>query len=187
MKPRLNSLAKCQVSRLEETWHHCYGEAWWWQHHAVGMFFRDWETSQDRGKHERSKVQRSLLKTCSKALRTSDLGEGSTSNRTTTLSTQPRQCRSVFGGEVFECPCMAQPEPRLEPDRTSLERAENSCAAMLPIQPGRAWEEWEKLRKYRCAKLVVSYPRILDAVIAAQRCFNKVLSKWCVNVNITFT
>ena len=26
-----------------------YGEAWWWQHHAVGMFFsgRDWETHQD--------------------------------------------------------------------------------------------------------------------------------------------
>ena len=32
------------------------GEAWWWQHHAVGMFFsgRDW----DQGKDERSKVQR---------------------------------------------------------------------------------------------------------------------------------
>jgi hypothetical protein len=25
------------VSHLEETWHHPYGEAWWWQHHAVGM------------------------------------------------------------------------------------------------------------------------------------------------------
>ena len=35
-----------QASRLEETWDHPYGEAWWWQHHAVGMFFsgRDWET-----------------------------------------------------------------------------------------------------------------------------------------------
>ena len=26
-------------------------------------------------------------------------------------------------------------------------------------------EEWEKLPKYRCAKLVVSYPRRIDAVI----------------------
>ena len=36
-----------------------YDEAWWWPHHAVGMFFsvRDWETSQDRGKDELSKVQ----------------------------------------------------------------------------------------------------------------------------------
>ena len=29
-------------------------------------------------------------------------------------------------------------------------------------------EEWEKLPKYRCAKLVASYPRRLDAVIAAK-------------------
>ena len=29
-------------------------------------------------------------------------------------------------------------------------------------------EEWEKLPKYRCAKLVVSYPRRLKAVIAAK-------------------
>jgi predicted GTPase len=29
-------------------------------------------------------------------------------------------------------------------------------------------EEWEKLLKYRCAKLVASYPRRLDAVIAAK-------------------
>ena len=29
-------------------------------------------------------------------------------------------------------------------------------------------EEWEKLSKYRCAKLVESYPRRLNAVIAAQ-------------------
>ena len=51
---------ECQVSRLEETWHHPYGEAWWWQHNAVGMFFsgRDLETSQDRGKDQQSKVQR---------------------------------------------------------------------------------------------------------------------------------
>ena len=37
-------------------WHHPYGEAWWWQQHAVGMFFcgRDWETSQDRRKDEQS-------------------------------------------------------------------------------------------------------------------------------------
>jgi hypothetical protein len=24
---------------LEDTWHHPYGEAWWWQHHAAGIFF----------------------------------------------------------------------------------------------------------------------------------------------------
>ena len=44
--------------------HYPYGEAWWWQQ-LQGMFFRDWETSQDREKDEQSKVQRSLMKTCS--------------------------------------------------------------------------------------------------------------------------
>ena len=29
-------------------------------------------------------------------------------------------------------------------------------------------EEWEKHHKYRCAKLVVSYPKRLEAVIAAK-------------------
>ena len=29
-------------------------------------------------------------------------------------------------------------------------------------------EEWEKLHKYRCAKLVASYPRIIDVVVAAK-------------------
>ena len=61
---------ECQESRLEETRHrsspgqyHPCGEAWWWQHHAVEMFFRgrDWETSQDQGKDEQSKVQREIL------------------------------------------------------------------------------------------------------------------------------
>jgi len=32
--------------------YHPYSEAWWWQHHAVGMLFssRNWESTQGRGK-----------------------------------------------------------------------------------------------------------------------------------------
>jgi hypothetical protein len=67
---------------------------------------------------------------------------------------------------------VAQPEPRLEPDRTSLERPENSCAAKLPSNLTEleriCREQWEKLPKYRCAKLVASYPRRLEAVIAGK-------------------
>jgi hypothetical protein len=67
---------------------------------------------------------------------------------------------------------VAQPKPGLEPDRTFLERPKYSCAATFPIQPDRAAEicreEWEKVPKYMCAKLVVSYPRTLKAVIAAK-------------------
>ncbi|KAI2650254.1 Interferon-induced very large GTPase 1 [Labeo rohita] len=53
MKQRLNFWPECQASCLEETRHrsspgqyHPYNEAWWWQHHAVGIFFsgRNWET-----------------------------------------------------------------------------------------------------------------------------------------------
>ena len=40
---------------------------------------------------------RSLMKTCSRTLRISAWDEGSPYNRTTTLSTQPRQRRSGFG------------------------------------------------------------------------------------------
>ena len=58
-------------------------------YHAVEKFSsgRDWETRKDQGKDERIEVQRSLMKTCSRALMTSDWGEGSPSNRTKTLST----------------------------------------------------------------------------------------------------
>ena len=64
-------------------------EGWWWQHHAVGMFFsgRDWETSLDRGKDKQRNVQRSLMKTCSRVLRPSGLGERSPSNRKHTAKT----------------------------------------------------------------------------------------------------
>ena len=57
--------AKRHIWRKPGTAHHLvntipYSEARWWQHHDVGMFFcgSDWETSQGRGKDERSKVQR---------------------------------------------------------------------------------------------------------------------------------
>jgi hypothetical protein len=43
MKPRLSSWPEWQASRLEETWHHPYGEAWWWQHLALGMFYGKYE------------------------------------------------------------------------------------------------------------------------------------------------
>jgi hypothetical protein len=48
-------------------------------------------------------------------------------------------------------------------------------------------EEWDKLPKYRCAKLVMSYPRRLEAVIAAKG----TSTKYCVKglntyVNVIF-
>jgi hypothetical protein len=67
-------------------------QQWWWQHHAAGT---------GRLVRIEGKMNRSLMKTCSKALRTSDWVEGSPSKRTTTLSTQPRQRRSGFGTSLW--------------------------------------------------------------------------------------
>jgi hypothetical protein len=57
---------------------------------------------------------------------------------------------------------VAQPEPGLEPDRTSLERLKNTELERI------CREEWKKLPKYRCAKLVGSYLRRFKAVITAK-------------------
>ena len=76
---------------------------WWWQHHAVGMFFssRDWETSQDQGKDKWCNVERDPWSPERSGAGSQTWVEGSPSNRTTTLSTQPRQCRSGFGTSLW--------------------------------------------------------------------------------------
>jgi hypothetical protein len=65
---------------------------------------------------------------------------------------------------------VAQPEPGLEPNQSSLEmkiavqrRSLSNLAELERIFR----EEWEKLAKYRCVQIVASYPRRLEAVIAA--------------------
>ena len=68
---------------------------------------------------------------------------------------------------------MAPPEPVFKPDLTSLERdlkiAVQQCYPSNLTEVERICrEEWEKLPKYRCAKLIASYQRRLDAVIAAK-------------------
>ncbi len=60
-------------------------EAWWWQHHAVGVFFscRDRTTGCNRGKDECGpSTGISWTKTFSRVLRTSDWAEGLPSNKT---------------------------------------------------------------------------------------------------------
>ena len=85
---------------------------------------RDWETSQDKGKDEWSKVQRSLMKTCSRALRTSDWGRRFTfqqdkdSKHTAKIKQKWLRDKSL---NVFEWP-----------SQSTLESSENSGAATLP-------------------------------------------------------
>ena len=86
----------------------------------------------------------------------------------------------VASGQVSKCPWVAQLKPGLEPDRTSLERLEIAAQRRSPSNLAEferiCREEWEKVPKYKCAKLVVSYPRRLGCN-RCQRCLNKVLSK----------
>ncbi|CDQ62708.1 unnamed protein product [Oncorhynchus mykiss] len=83
---------------------------------------------------------------------------------------------------------VAQPEPGLEPHRTSLEGPENSCVEMLPIQPDRAWDRaWEDLQRRMGETSEIHYPRRLKAIIAAKGAS----TKYCVKglntyVNVHF-
>ena len=103
-------------------------------------------------------TERSLMKTCSRALRTSDWGKVSLSYRTTTLSKQPRQRRSGFGTSLWIS--------LGGPDMNSIEHLWRDLKIAAQWQsPANLLEriceeEWENLPKYRCAKLVESYPRL---------------------------
>ena len=87
----------------------------------------------------------------------------------------------VDSRKVSECPWVAQPEPALEHDRTSLERPENSCAATLPIQPDRAWEDLQRrmgealqIQVFPACSVI---PKKTQCCNRCQRCFNNVPSK----------
>ena len=81
----------------------------------------------------------------------------SLSNRAMTQSTQPR---------LGDNPVSVLERPSQSPER--LWRDLN----MVPIQPdrlrGSAEKNGKKILKFRCAKLVMSYPRRVKAVIAAK-------------------
>ena len=130
------------------------------------------------------------MKTCSRALRTSDWG-GLLSNRTTTLSTQPRQ-RGIYFGEkslnVIEWPSQNPDLNRIEHLWRDLKIAGQwRSPSNLTDFERICREEWEKLPKYRCATLVASYRRRLEAVITAKGALTKYwVKRLNMNVNVIF-
>ena len=136
------------------------------KHHAVGVYFsgRDRVTGQGWGRADRSRVEISLMKTWSRALRTSDWAEGSPSNRTMTLSTRPRQRRSALGKTLW----MSLSGPARALTWTQSNIFGETWKWLSTDSPHPTWQSnGRKIPKPRCAKLV-SYPRRLKSVIAAK-------------------
>ena len=130
------------ASGLEETWHHPFCEAWWWQHHALLMFYMAGTERLVRieekmnGTKYREFLDENLLQSAQDLgpVRRFTLQQDNDAKHTA----KPMQ---EWLRQVSECPWVAQPETGLESNQTSLERPENSCAATLPIHPDRAWED----------------------------------------------
>ena len=132
------------------------------------------------------------MKTCSRALRTSDWGEGSLSNRTMTLSTQPckgRSCRSGFGTSLWislSVSTRARTWTQFNHLMRDLKIAvqQHSPSNLTEVEMI-CREEWKKLPKYRCAKLLESYPRRLEVVVAAKGASTKYWVKG-LNTDVNF-
>ena len=96
------------------------------------------------------------------------------------ISTQPRQSRSGFGTSLWMS-LSGPAEPGLEPDWTSHERPETSCAATLPIQPDRAWEDLQRkigeTPQVQVCQTCSIIPKNTRGCNRWQRCFNRVLNK----------
>ncbi len=84
-------------------------------------------------------------------------------------------------GQLCECPWVAQPEPSLNPTehlRRDLKMAVHRSFPSNLMEIERSCrEEWEKLPKNRCAKLVASYLKRPKTVIGANGASTKYWAK----------
>ena len=119
------------------------------------------------------------MKTCSRALRTSDWVEGLPSNRTMILSTQPRQCRSGFGTSlnVLERPSQSR-------DLNPIEHLwRDMKIAVQWLSPSNLTELEDLQRRMgetpqiQVCQTCSVIPKKTQGCNHCQRSFNKVLSK----------
>ena len=81
-----------------KTWHHLYGEALCGQHYAVGMFSAavTGRLVRIEAKMNGAMYRQILDENLHQSVQNLKLGQGSPFNRTTTLSTQPKQRKGSF-------------------------------------------------------------------------------------------
>jgi hypothetical protein len=104
------------------------------------------------------------------------------------LSAQPRQCQSGLGTNLW----ISLSGPRQSTDLNPIEHlwrelkiTVQQCSPSNLTEPQRICrEEWQKLPKYMCAKLVASYPR-LEAVIAAKGALSNYQCKYLCKCKIS--
>ncbi len=137
-------------------------EAWWWQHHAVGVFFscRDRTTGCNRGKDE------SWTKTFSRVLR---LGRRFTFQQ----DNDPKHTAKITKEWLHNNSVTVLEWPSKSPDLNPIEHLwrdlKMSVHQRLPSNLTEleriCKEEWQRIPKSRCEKLVASFPKRLMAVL----------------------
>jgi hypothetical protein len=173
MKPRLNSLAWISsvtfVGNLAPSlrWNTVVAESC-----CGDVFLRQvWETSQDRGKNERSKVQRDAWWRLGRSF---TFQQDNDPKHTAKTMQKGLRVKSLH---VLEWPSQSM----LDPDLTSLERPEISCTVLWAIQPDRAWEDLQRRMgetpQIQVCQACSIIPKKTWGCNRCQRCFNKVLSK----------
>lgn len=134
-----------------------YASKWWREYDGVGMFFvcRNWDTGEQRSMQECTET--SLMAICSRVHLTSVWGQGSSSNRTATLSTQSKEWLWDHSVKVLEWPSQSPDLYPVEHFWRHLKMAVQRCSPNL-MELKRFYKgEWEKLPKNRSTKLVASY------------------------------